>query len=366
MIKTPKNSPIGSLLTGALVLALSAGASAHNIDIEIQAQANEGHANGHDVDWKSDKRADRGKAVENFSWSYPYDVTQDVPVVLEVEDGETVYEVVEDGEPTWLGGILTSRATFGYLDGSGGRGNRGNSPNHPDVDVFNFTVKIGYGPGTDTFQAQQVPDAAAFGAQGLTVVAASPIPPACEEARNDYPAIALTVPCSLMTDPTGAPLPGPFPGAPPVSTVVMGPGAVEDVPFATGPLSDFAPQIFTAPALNGQAMCIAQVAFNVPSEDRVVFHEPHTNNAWFMPNGCSVEPFLDCSSAPGIFYLLPAGFMPFDYTNQLVVWNPTGERIDYTLNTGFAEGHPWIAHNHDLEEEIEENAWVTHACTPVQ
>ena len=375
---------IKSLIASAAALGVAGSAAAHNIDIEPQATANEGHANASDIDWKSDKDGDKGKPTENFSWAYPYDMTKDVPVLQVIEDGEVEYDVDEDnGTPTWLGGILTSRATFGYLDGFD---DQGEHPWQPDVDVFNFTVKAGQ----DIGQVQAVPSAANWAAQGMTVAVASPIPPACEENRNDYPAIALTVPCSLMLDANGAPLQTPIG---PAQTMFMGPAG--DLPFETTTLASFPTDppfpggppgtavILSAPSLNGVPMCVAQVAFNIPTANRVVFNEPHTNNAWFLPTGCYLtvnqngntvpvcngdldgDGIPDGPPAPGVFYPLPA-ILPFDYTNQLIVWNPTGERMDYTLNSGFAEGFPWVAHNHELEEEIENNGWTTHPCTPAQ
>lgn len=347
---------VKSLLAVAIALGSTAGASAHNTYLEEQITLPRGLA----------KKAIDPNPV-NLSFLNAFDLTQPLSVVNHGTASAPQYQIdPENGTLTQLGGLLTSRAVFGHLDNW--------KDNAPDLDVFTFTIT----PGVDLAQAQQVPAVASFAAQGLTVAIATPIPPACTESKNDYPAIALSIPCSFMIDANGKAIMTPFG---PSQTMFIGPGS-HTLPFPSTAQQVFTASgipvtIYTAPSVdNGPyapptAMCVAQVAYNIPSDNRIIFNEPHTGAAWFLPTGCSVTPFFDCSGAPGIFYPLPA-MLPFPYKGQYIVWNTAQDNgaedqgIPYTLSSGIGEGARWIAENPEVENFVTNNDWTVNKCTAAQ
>lgn len=104
----------------------------------------------------------------------------------------------------------------------------------------------------------------------LTAVVASPLPPACAHTKNDYPYIALAIPDFLAT---GSSYPGD--------------------PFALSCVTNESVSGYTP----RPGHCVVSIQHNIPTENRVIFYEPHTGATWFMPTGCTVTPEIDCTTA---------------------------------------------------------------------
>ena len=96
------------------ILAATAGvAIAHSIDIEPQQELRGA--------WRANFPWYADPSPLNFSVRRPYDLTQEWPVIVapSPETGEPEYQVnFETGTPAWLGGVYSSRAILGYLDGA--------------------------------------------------------------------------------------------------------------------------------------------------------------------------------------------------------------------------------------------------------
>jgi hypothetical protein len=154
-----------------------------------------------------------------------------------------------------------------------------------DVDVFRFTVtpdQIGYDPYTG---------------MPTPLVSASALPPACAAYGSAYPVTALV----------GYGLPAPDPGL--------------ELPF------DLLP---------GQGVVFADNPPIAPGTARPVFNFPEADYAWFLPDGLTEQCLLyapwTCDFSNTISTPV---FVPGDYF--LVMWNPTGQPMDYTANIGFRE-----------------------------
>jgi len=238
-------------------------ASAHNIDIEPQA---------------ADAAPKHSEAIA-FS-EQPYDLL--------------------DHTLGYTGGVLTSRAIFGWLDKG-------------EVDVYTFT--------SSPVDFQQAQDLFGIPFPAVAVVAA-PLASACEQSKHDYPAIALAGPCSLV---------------PPYL------GDVE-VPVDLPP-----------------GYCLTEVTINTESKDRVVFTESHTGTAWYLPDGCFLQgAFPNCFDSDTLTAFLPPvpGVPYFMY-----VWNPDGKAFNYTLNSGIDENPAYVHEDPGLEDVIADNDWVFGECT---
>ena len=154
-----------------------------------------------------------------------------------------------------------------------------------DVDVFQFTVtpdQIGFDPETGA---------------PTPLVSASALPPACRAYASAYAVIALL-----------------GPGLPPPPKDVT-------LPFLVPP---------------GQGVVFAPNPPVIPRRDRPVFNFPEADYAWFLPLGLTEEcllraPWLcDFSNTINTPVYVPGTYL-------LVIWNPTGRRLDYTANFGFRE-----------------------------
>ena len=198
--------------------------------------------------------------------------------------------------------LMDSQAIFSWLDPE-------------DVDVYQFTV---------TFN--DVAQGAALGFGGAFVVAA-PVPPACNQTRNHYPAIALVAPFGT------APVQDP---------------AWFDLPFTVPPGHGVLP-VFNTRAQGSEQRPI----FVLPPEDTAV----PLNLSWFLPNGCVTEPHFDCSQSDTLGSPI---FVP-GTTAYLVVWNPAGNPMDYTLNLGVDESSFQSFEN--IEDLVRDNNHLHTPCT---
>ena len=198
--------------------------------------------------------------------------------------------------------LMDSQAIFSWLDPE-------------DVDVYQFTLWP-----ADIIQAQTLGFPTAF-------VFAAPIPPACNQTRNHYPAIALVAPFGT------APVQDP---------------AFFDLPFEVPPGHGVLP-MYNTRAHGGEERPI----FVLPPEDT---DEP-LNLSWFLPSGCMTEPYFDCSVSDTL--ALPV-FAPF-VSYYLVVWNPAGNAIDYTLNLGIDEGN--FQNFSNIEDMVRDNNHLHTPCT---
>lgn len=199
-------------------------------------------------------------------------------------------------------GIMNSQAIFAWLDAG-------------DVDVFQFTVKP-----TDIAQAQSLrfPTAMAF---------ASPIPAACAQTKNNYPAIALVAPFGT-------------------SPVVQDP-AYFDLPFTVPPGHGVLP-VYNTPVQGNEE----RVIFYLPPEDT----DPPLNLSWFLPTGCFVEPYFDCTQADALGAPI---FAPYT-TAYFVVWDPDGVPQDYTVNVGIDEDN--TVHSSEIEDFVRDNNHLHRPC----
>ncbi len=198
--------------------------------------------------------------------------------------------------------LLDSQAIFSWLDPD-------------DIDVYRFTV-------TPADVAQGV----GFGFGGAFVLA-TPIPPACNQTKNHYPAIALVA------------------------------------PFGTAPVQDPTPLNlpFTVPP--GHGVLVVYNTHAQGNEKRPIFHLPPEDTAeplnlsWFLPHGCVTEPYFDCTTSDT---LAAPMFAPYT-TAYLVVWNPEGNPIDYTLNLGIDESS--FQHFENIEDLVRDNNHLHTPCT---
>jgi hypothetical protein len=197
-------------------------------------------------------------------------------------------------------GVMDSQAIFAYLDAD-------------DVDVFAFAV---------------TPADLAF---GPVVVAASALPPACNQTKNNYPVTALLAPM------------GTSPG--------LIPGTIADVPFAVPP---------------GYGVLLAPNPPIGEDEERPIFVLPAEGGldlglSWFLPQGltqqCLFQAPWTCDYtntintivwAPGVYYL--------------AVWDPDGVKQDYTANIGFLEDS--YQPNPMLEAWVQGNGHLHGPCRP--
>ncbi len=214
----------------------------------------------------------------------------------------------EDGDASWAQPhiikfpLMDSQAIFAWLDPE-------------DIDVYQFTITPG-----DIFHAQTLGFPTAF-------AIAAPIPPACNQTRSHYPAIALVAPFGT------APVQNP---------------AWFDLPFQVPPGHGVLP-VFNTPALGNTERPI----FLLPPDDT----EVPLNLSWFLPSGCVTEPYFDCSQSDTLGAPI---FAPFT-TAYLVVWDPDGAPMDYTLNLGVDEGSFQSFRN--IEDVVQDNNHLHTPCT---
>ena len=199
-------------------------------------------------------------------------------------------------------GIMDSQAIFAWLDAD-------------DVDVFQFTVTP-----ADIAQAQ------ALGFP-LAIAIASPIPAACAQTKNNYPAIALVAPY----------------GTAPVQDPIY-----FDLPFDVPPGHGVLP-VYNTPVQGHEE----RVIFYLPPEDT----DPPLNLSWFLPTGCSVDPHFDCSEADALAVPI---FAPFT-TAYFVVWDPDGVPQDYTVNIGVDETN--FQSFPEIEDFVRDNGHLHRPCT---
>lgn len=201
-----------------------------------------------------------------------------------------------DGDASWAEPhdikfpVMDSQAIFAWLDPE-------------DIDVYRFSVTS--------------PD----------FVIAAPIPPACNQTRNHYPAIALVAPFGT------APVQDP---------------SWFDLPFQVPPGHGVLP-VYNTRAHGDEERPI----FVLPPEDT----EVPLNLSWFLPSGCVTEPYFDCTESDTL--ALPV-FAPY-VTYYLVVWNPAGNAIDYTLNLGVGEDNFQSFRN--IEDLVRDNNHLHTPCT---
>lgn len=213
-----------------------------------------------------------------------------------------------DGDASWFSPhvikfpLMDSQAIFAWLDPE-------------DVDVYQFTVSY-----ADVLHGQSLFFPGAF-------VIAAPIPPACNQTKNHYPAIALVAPF----------------GTAPVQN-----SAFFELPFEVPPGHGVLP-VYNTRAYDGEERPI----FWLPPEDT----EIPLNLSWFLPSGCVTEPYFDCSRSDTLGAPI---FVP-GTTAYLVVWNPTGSPIDYTLNLGVDETN--FENFSNIEDMVRDNNYLHTPCT---
>lgn len=199
-------------------------------------------------------------------------------------------------------GIVDSQAIFAWLDAD-------------DVDVFQFTVLP-----ADIVQAQSL-------GLPMAMAIASAIPAACQETRNNYPAIALVAPYGT------APVQNP---------------AYFDLPFDVPPGHGVLP-VYNTPVQGNEE----RVIFYLPPEDT----DTPLNLSWFLPSGCKLEPYFDCSQADALGAPI---FAPYTIA-YLVVWDPDGVPQDYTLNIGVDERN--FQNFPEIEDFVRDNNHLHRPCT---
>jgi hypothetical protein len=192
--------------------------------------------------------------------------------------------------PFWLQDhVQQSQAIFGWLD------------NHDtDVVAFNLTpADLAFGP---------------------VIVAASTLPTACNQTKQNYPATALV-----------------GPGLPPAP-----PGLPFDAPPGFGVLVALNPTI--------------------PSnEERPIFHaEGDLNISWFLPDGLTEQCLLHAPWTCDFSNTISTPvFVPGPY--YIVTWDPQGKHQNYTFNIGFEEGSTMP--DPETEDIIRDNEWMHTPCT---
>ncbi len=264
-----------SMLLLPLIMCFSPVTSAHNLDVEEQIVVRTGEYNDYGQEILLSEPKPWKRAEADSSWAQPHFIK--FP-------------------------LMDSQAIFAWLDPE-------------DIDVFQFTVLP-----SDIAHAQSLFFPTAF-------VLASPIPPACNQTKNHYPAIALVAPFGT------APVQDP---------------AFFDLPFDV-PLGHGVLPVFNTRAQGNEQRPI----FVLPPEDT----ETPLNLSWFLPNGCVTEPYFDCSQSDTLGAPI---FAPFT-TAFLVVWNPAGNPLDYTLNLGVDESNFQSFRN--IEDLVRDNNHLHTPCT---
>jgi hypothetical protein len=178
--------------------------------------------------------------------------------------------------------VVISQAIFAYL-----------SPE--DVDVYAFTVQ-----------------------PGGALVAASALPPACNQTKAHFPVTALL----------GYGLPPPD----------------REYPFAIPP---------------GMGILFAPNPRPAGGAERAIFSDPNLGLSWFLPLGLT----QDCLFNGGCDYSNTiAAYVAVPGTYYLVMWDPDGVPQDYTANIGFLEGGP--PPDPAVLEQVMNGAWLHGPCTP--
>ncbi len=263
------------LLSLTLILACSV-ANAHLLDVEEQNVIRTGEYNDDGLEILLSEPRPWQRTDGDASWDWPH--------VIKFP-------------------LLDSQAIFSWLDPE-------------DVDVYQFLVT--------PYDAAQ---GASLGFGGAFVIAA-PIPAACNQTKNRYPAIALVAP---------------------FGTAPVQPPEWFDLPFEVPPGHGVLP-VFNTPAEEGEERPI----FVLPPEDTDI----PLNLSWFLPSGCVTEPHFDCSRSDTLGAPI---FVPFTVA-YLVVWNPAGNGIDYTLNLGVDENNFQSFTN--IEDMVRDNNHLHTPCTP--
>jgi hypothetical protein len=189
--------------------------------------------------------------------------------------------------------VEQSQAIFGYLTAD-------------DVDVFAFNLTLAdfFNPATGRFRP--------------VIIAASALPPACNQTKNNYPVTALI-----------------GPGLPPPT---------EPLPFSVPP--GMGVLVAPNPQVNGNA-------------EREIFHdEAGLHISWFLPLGLSEECLFNggCDFSNTISR---AVFIPGPY--MLAIWDPDGNPQDYTANIGFREDN--TLPNLPVQDFVRDNAHLHTPCT---
>lgn len=258
-----------------LIWCYSPLASAHLLDVEEQNIVRTGDYNEHGQEILESESKPWKRTDGDSSWAQPHDIK--FP-------------------------LMDSQAIFSWLDPE-------------DVDVYRFTVTY-----------NDVAQGAALGF-GSAFVIAAPIPPACNQTKNNYPAIALVAPFGT------APVQDP---------------AWFDLPFEVPPGHGVLPVYNTRAHGNEQ-----RPIFVLPPEDTVV----PLNLSWFLPNGCVTEPYFNCAQSDTLGAPI---FVP-GTTAYLVVWSPAGNPMDYTLNLGVGENNFQSYEN--IEDMVRDNNHLHTPCT---
>lgn len=174
----------------------------------------------------------------------------------------------------------------------------------------------------DVFAFDVLPAQVAF---GPVVVAASALPPACNQTKEQFPVTALVGPIGPTLRPPADPAALPFPVPP-----GMG------VAFAPNPRPE-------------------------GGIDRAVFSDPSLGLAWFLPLGLTQEClFGDPRTCDYRNTISVPVFVPGTY--HLVMWDPDGQPQDYTANIGFLEGG--IPADPAVIAAVRDNGWLHGPCTP--
>jgi len=210
--------------------------------------------------------------------------------------------------------VEDSQAVFGYLT-------------KHDVDVFKFTVA-----------PQDL-------IEGPVIIAASALPPACRQTRNNYPVTALIG--------TGFIVPPPPAGTDPDPTIPL-PPEVQDFLDAN-------------PAFD---IIVAPNPYVHPSEPRPIFDTDVADPgsplglSWLLPVGleCLADFTVPCDFSNTIS---AAAVAPGDY--YLAMWDPAGKKQDYTANIGFGEDLTSCYLDNDNREVIlelvQDGALLHRPCT---
>jgi len=201
--------------------------------------------------------------------------------------------------------VLDSQAVFAWLDAG-------------DVDVYSFSVTA-----NDFTQASSLGLPTPF-------IFAAPLPPACLNTKGNYPAIAVIAPFgkAAVEDPAGFDLPFPVPPGHGVAVVYNS----RDWHWWTW------------------WRCSKRPVFALPDDDTTT----PLNLSWFLPTGCTVEPF-DCTDSDSL--AVPV-FQPT--TGYIVVWDPDGHPQDYTLNLGIDESN--FQSFPEIEDYVRDNHYLHWPC----
>ena len=258
-----------------VIICVSPLAGAHLLDVEEQIIVRTGDYNEHGQEILESEPKPWQRTDADSSWAQPHDIK--FP-------------------------LLDSQAIFSWLDPD-------------DVDIYRFTVTY-----------NDVAHGAALGFGGAFVIAA-PIPPACNQTKTHYPAIALVAPFGT------APVQDP---------------AWFDLPFEVPPGHGVLPVYNTRAQGNEQ-----RPIFVLPPEDTAI----PLNLSWFLPNGCVTEPYFNCTNSDTLGAPI---FFP-GATAYLAVWSPAGNPMDYTLNLGVDENNFQSFEN--IEDLVRDNNHLHTPCT---